>query len=83
MKRNKMQEMNEKLARVQNYMDTFGIEYLLVNNDLVAYNGNKGLEIYNPRDTRKVARCHETLVMWDNYRSNRVHITQNVMNIFR
>lgn len=82
MKRNKMQETLEKLERVRNYMDTFGVEYLLVNNELVAHNNN-GLEIYNSKDTRKVARCHETLVLWDNYKSNRVNIVDNVMNIVR
>jgi len=83
MKRDKMQEMNEKLERVQNYMDTFHVEYLLINSELVANNSNKGLRIYNPKDTRKTSRCYDTLLLWDNYKSNRVHIVDNVMNITR
>lgn len=83
MKRNKMQETLERLERVKNYMDTFHVEYLLVNSELVANYDNRGLKIYNPKDTRKVSRCYDTLLLWDNYKSSRVHITDNVMNIIR
>ena len=82
MKRDKMKEMNERLERVKNYMDSFHVEYLLVNNNLVAHNSN-GLKIYDPKDTRKISRCYNTLLLWDNYKSDRVHIVDNVMNIVR
>ena len=82
---NKMNKTLKMLAGVTNYMDTFRCEYLMVNSELVAhYNWNNGkLSVYNPRDTRKVARCHETLVFWDNYRNNKVFISDNVMNIIK
>ena len=81
--KNKMTKTLENLKRVANYMDTFGTEYLLINGNLVAHYGENGLTIYDSKDTRKVARCHETLVLWDNYRSERVSIYENTMNITR
>ena len=79
----KMNKALEMLRRVANYMDTFKVEYLMINSNLVAHYGDNGLTIYDPSDVRKVARCHETLVLWDNYKSNRVGIYENVMNIQR
>ena len=81
--KNKMTKTLENLKRVANYMDTFGTEYLLINGNLVAHYGKNSLIIYDSKDTRKVARCHETLVLWDNYRSERVSIYENTMNITR
>ena len=84
MKRNnKMEKTLEMMARVANYMDTFDVEYLMINSNLVAHYGQNGLEVYDPKDTRKVARCYETLVLWDNYKSDRVNIYKNAMNIQR
>ena len=83
MRNTKMNKALEMLKRVANYMDTFGTEYLLINGNLVAHYGQNGLTIYDSKDIRKVSRCHETLVLWDNYRSSRVSIYENVMNIQR
>ena len=81
--KNKMTKTLENLKGVAGYMDTFGCEYLMVDSNLVAhYDWNNGeLHIYNPKDTRKVARRYETLLFWDNYKNNKVKITDNVMNI--
>ena len=79
----KMNKALEMLRRVANYMDTFKVEYLMINSNLVAHYGENGLELYDPKDTRKVARCHETLLLWDNYKSDRVNIYENTMNVIR
>lgn len=87
MKRNnkitKTDRMMENVRKVANYMDTFGCEYLLIDNELVAnYNLDNGrLRIYDAKDTRKVSRRFETLLFWDNYRNNKVFISDNVMSI--
>lgn len=81
--KNKMTKTLEMLARVANYMDTFGVEYLMINSNLVAHYGENGLVVYDPQDTRKVSRCHETLLYWDNNKNQRVSIYENVMNIQR
>ena len=84
MKRNnKMEKTLEMIASVANYMNTFDVEYLMINSNLVAHYGQNGLEVYDPKDTRKVARCYDTLVLWDNYKSDRVNIYENTMNIQR
>ena len=79
--KNKMTKTLGMLARVKGYMDAFGVEYLMINSDLVANNNENGLVIYDPKDTRKVARVHETLVYWDNHRNNKVSLYENVMNV--
>jgi hypothetical protein len=81
--KNKMTKTLGQLSRVANYMETFGAEYLLINSVLVAHYGEKGLTVYDSKDVRKVARCHETLVNWDNYRNNKVFLSDNVMNIVK
>ena len=79
----KTDKMMTNLKKVADYMDTFGCEYLLIDSNLVAhYNWDNGkLHIYNPKDSRKVSRRFETLLFWDNYKNNKVKITDNVMNI--
>lgn len=84
MKRNtKMNKALNLLAGVARYMDTFRVEYLMVNSEVVAHYGENGLTIYDSKDTRKVSRCYDTLLLWDNYKSDRVSIYENVMNIQR
>ena len=70
-------------SKVADYMDTFGCEYLMIDSNLVAhYDWNNGkLHIYDAKDSRKVSRRFETLLFWDNYKNNKVHISDNVMNI--
>ena len=79
----KTDKMMTNLKKVADYMDTFGCEYLMIDSNLVAhYNWDNGkLHIYNPKDSRKVSRRYETLLFWDNYKNNKVKITDNVMNI--
>ena len=79
----KMDKALEMIRRVANYMDTFKVEYLMINSNLVAHYDENGLELYDPKDTRKVVRCHETLLLWDNYKSDRVNIYENTMNVIR
>ena len=77
MKRNnkitKTDRMMENVRKVANYMDTFGCEYLLIDNELVAnYNLDNGrFRIYDAKDTRKVSRRFETLIFWDNYKNDK------------
>ena len=81
MKTTKMNKTLGQLSRVTNYMETFGCEYLLIDSKLVAHYGQNGLVIYDAKDTRKVARRYQTLLFWDNYKNDKVSITENVMNI--
>ena len=83
MKQNKTQKMLENIKKVAGYMDAFGCEYLLINSELVAcYNLDNGrFNIYNQKDSRKISRRFETLLYWDNWKNDKVHITDNVMNI--
>ena len=84
--RNKMTKtdrMVQNIKKVADYMDTFGCEYLMIDSNLVAhYDWNNGkLHIYDAKDSRKVSRRYETLLFWDNYKNNKVRISDNVMNI--
>ena len=81
MRNTKMNKALNLLAGVKNYMEAFGVEYLTINGNLVACSNNNGLVIYDPKDTRKVSRCHETLLYWDNNKNQKVSIYENVMNI--
>ena len=81
--KNKMTKTLELLAGVARYMDCFGVEYLMVNSNLVARYNENGLTVYDPKDIRKTSRCYDTLLLWDNYKSSRVSIYENVMNIQR
>ena len=81
--KNKMTKTLGLLAKVRNYMDTFGTEYLMLNSKLVAFNTENGLVIYDPKDTRKIARSYETLLYWDNNKNQKVSIYENVMNIVK
>ena len=79
----KTDRMVQNIKKVADYMDTFGCEYLMIDSNLVAhYDWNNGkLHIYDAKDSRKVSRRFETLLFWDNYKNNKVKITDNVMNI--
>lgn len=79
--KNKMTKTLNLLKGIANYMDTFGCEYLMVDSNVVAHYGETGLTVYNSKDIRKVSRRYNTLLLWDNYRSNKVSIYENVMNI--
>ena len=84
--RNKMTKtdrMVQNIKKVADYMDTFGCEYLMIDSNLVAHYdwNNSKLHIYDAKDSRKVSRRFETLLFWDNYKNNKVKITDNVMNI--
>lgn len=82
-KMTKTDKMVANIRKVADYMDTFGCEYLLIDGELVAnYNLDNGrFKIYDAKDTRKVSRRFETLLFWDNYRNNKVSISDNVMSI--
>ena len=79
----KMDKALNLLKGVARYMDTFRVEYLMINGNLVAHYDENGLVVYDPKDTRKTSRCYDTLLLWDNYKSNKVHIYENTMNIQR
>ncbi len=83
MKNTKMNKILELLAGVARYMDCFEVEYLMINGDLVAHYNENGLVVYDPKDIRKTSRCYNTLLLWDNHKSDKVHLYENTINIQR